>query len=72
MSIKYVIVNKGVKKICTRYEPDCLCSFFKTNVDSSFNIKDRLLKFSVVVLGIMIEGTYTMESIKCFQIFVIK
>ena len=46
--------------------------FFFLNVDSSYNIKDRLLKFSVVVLGIMTEGTYTMESIKCFQIFVIK
>ena len=27
------------------------------NVDSSFNIKDTLLKFSVVVLGITMEGT---------------
>ena len=27
------------------------------NFDSSFNIKDRKLKFSVYVLGIMIEGT---------------
>ena len=27
------------------------------NVDSSFNIKDTLLKFYVVVLGITLEGT---------------
>ena len=27
------------------------------NVDSSFNIKDRLLTFSVVVLDIRMEGT---------------
>ena len=28
-------------------------SFISLNVDSSFNIKDRLFKFSVVVLGII-------------------
>ena len=30
------------------------CQFF--NVDSSFNIKDRKLKFPVVVIGIIMEG----------------
>ena len=30
---------------------------FFFNVDSSFNIKDRLIKYSVAVLGIMMEGT---------------
>ena len=31
--------------------------FIFKNLDSSFNIEDRLFKFSVVVLGIIIEGT---------------
>ena len=35
--------NKGVKIR--------LFTLISLNVDSSFNIKDRLLKFSVVVLG---------------------
>ena len=32
-------------------------SFTSLNVDSSFYIKDRLFKFSVVVLGIITEET---------------
>ena len=32
-------------------------SIILLNVDSSFNIKDTLLKFYVVVLGITLEGT---------------
>ena len=31
--------------------------FILLNVDISFNIKDRLLRFVVVALGIMMEGT---------------
>ena len=34
-----------------------LSTLISLNVDSSFNIKDRLLKLHVVVLGIMMEGT---------------
>ena len=34
-----------------------ILSFIFLNVDISFNIQNRVLKFSVVVVGIIIEGT---------------
>ena len=35
----------------------CFSLHIFSNVDSSFNIKDRLIKYSLAVLGIMMEGT---------------
>ena len=48
--MNYIIVSKGVQNICTK-------ALLFSNVASSFNIKYRKLKFSMVILEMMIEGT---------------
>ena len=38
--------------------------FMFFNIDGSFNLKDKLLKFSVVDIGITLEGTHEEIYIK--------
>ena len=55
--IKYIIVGKGVQNICAQeYKKFYFSPSFFFNVDISFNIKDRLLRFFVVVIGMIMEG----------------
>ena len=54
----YIVVGKGVQNICTKeYKKFYFFPFILKNVDSSFNIKDRLFNFCVVLVGKIMEGT---------------
>ena len=48
---------KGLKEYVLKNTKNPIFPVIFLNFDSSFNIKDRKLKFSVFVLGIMSEGT---------------
>ena len=54
---KYVLKNTKI--------PIFSCHFF--NYDSSFNIKDRKLRFSVFVLCILVEGTVSQIFYLCLS-----
>ena len=43
--------------MCYRVQKILFFPFIFLNVDISFNIKDRLLRFFVVFIGIIMEGT---------------
>ena len=62
------ILVKGLEKYVLKNTkmPIFSCHFFY-NYDSSFNIKDRKLRFSVFVLGIMIEGTVSQICYLCLS-----
>ena len=55
--IKYIIVYNGFKKYVLKSINIPIFSVIFLNLDSSFDMKDRTLKLSVVVLGIIMEGT---------------
>ena len=54
----YIIAGEGVQNICIK-EKKIVISFhhFFLNMDSSFNIYDRQLKFSVNIIDVLMEGT---------------
>ena len=56
--MNYVIVGKLVQIICIKeYTNSHFSPYFFLNLNSSFNINSRLLKFSMVIIDIMMQGT---------------
>ena len=55
------IVSRGVNKVCTKW---CKKSHF-LNVDSSFNIENKVFKLSMLILHIGMQGTVSQISYSC-------